>query len=433
MTTTLGELLDTLTDAAHDATRSATDAPVRADAGCALGHLGRALTQLHRDGVSPLHRGQREQRVTALAAACTELAARAPATEARLTRLAASAADTLAVLHEHTTLAERWASAVAVADTVTALSAVLTQGTGAVPAADWLSDVQRQAVLVQLSAATQPPTRTAATILDRPVAATLTSRHSDADLVRTATAVLVAATSKPSQRRSLAEVLAYTLAAETLASAAEALRHAGTEATPAQATAADGWRAVRAALRPFNDGSRHRHDVAPPAVDAARRLQAALRHAGSRPSTWSTPLRVAVAAASQHLPTLATQLHRTACSWADTGALFAYARDLPFRPQRVAEHLAGYRPGGLIRADTADLRPALNALGHVHLLSVALASAAVETSPHPGRAFPRRTWAANRALVDRPESAAALAAATHNTYLHLQATNAAPPRPRPSR
>jgi hypothetical protein len=433
MTTTLGELLDTLTDAAHDAVRPGTDAAVRADAGCALGHLGRALTQLRRDGVSPRPGGQREQRVAGLAAVCAELAARAPATEARLTRLAASAADTLAVLHEHTTLAERWAGAVAVADTVTALSAVLTHDTGAVPAAEWLNQVQRQAILVQLSAATQPPTRAAATILDRPLAATHTGHHTDADVVRHATALLVHATSKPSQRPSLAEVLAYTIAAEALSGAAEALRRAGSQAAPGQGSAADGWRAVRAALRPFNDGSRHRHEPAPPAVDAARHLDAALRDAGPGPSGWSTSLRAAVAAASQHLPTLATHLNRTACSWADAGALLAYARDLPFRQQRIAEHLAGYRPGGLIRADTADLRPALTALDNVHLLSAAVASAAVDAASHADRAFPRRTWAANRAASQRPESAAALAAATHTTYRHLQAATAAPPRPRPSR
>ena len=65
----------------------------------------------------------REQQVAALAVACSELAARAPATESTLAQLAAAAADSLAVLHGHTTVATRWAAATAVAETVTAPSA----------------------------------------------------------------------------------------------------------------------------------------------------------------------------------------------------------------------------------------------------------------------------------------------------------------------
>ena len=86
MATSLGQLLDALADNS----RAFDDSPaVRADAATALGHVGRALTQLRRDGVSPMTGDQREQRVAALATACTELSARAPATEATLARLAA--------------------------------------------------------------------------------------------------------------------------------------------------------------------------------------------------------------------------------------------------------------------------------------------------------------------------------------------------------
>lgn len=78
MATSLGQLLDALADHA----RALDDSPaVRADAATALGHGGRALARLRRDGVSPIAGDQREQRVAALATACTELAARAPATE----------------------------------------------------------------------------------------------------------------------------------------------------------------------------------------------------------------------------------------------------------------------------------------------------------------------------------------------------------------
>ena len=104
MATSLGQLLEGLTGAAH----SADDSPAsRSDAATALGHLGRALARLRHDGVSPALGDQREQRVAALAAACSEVAVRAPATEATLTRLAAAAADTLAVLHQDSTVANR--------------------------------------------------------------------------------------------------------------------------------------------------------------------------------------------------------------------------------------------------------------------------------------------------------------------------------------
>src|SRR4051812_49871295 len=135
MATSLGQLLDALTDRA----RIRDDGPaVRDDAATALGHVGRALARLRRDGVSPIAGELREQRVAALATACTELAARAPATEGTLSRLAAAAADTLAVLHPDTTVASRWAAATAVAETVTPLVGVIGEHLPPGPAAEWL-------------------------------------------------------------------------------------------------------------------------------------------------------------------------------------------------------------------------------------------------------------------------------------------------------
>src|SRR3954470_22273121 len=150
MATSLGQLLDALAD--HAGARD--DGPaVRADAATALGHVGRALAQLRRDGVSPIAGDEREQRVAALATACTELAARAPVTEGTLSRLAATAADTLAVLHPDTTVASRGAAATAIAETVTPLVAVLVEHLPPGPAAQWLAEVGHQAVGVQQATA----------------------------------------------------------------------------------------------------------------------------------------------------------------------------------------------------------------------------------------------------------------------------------------
>src|SRR3954453_22378287 len=137
MATSLGQLLDALADHA----RALDDSPAaRADAATALGHVGRALAQLRRDGVSPIAADHREQHVAALATACTELAARAPATEGTLSRLAAAAADTLAVLHPDTTVVSRWAAATAVAETVTSLADVLADHLPPGPASQWLTE-----------------------------------------------------------------------------------------------------------------------------------------------------------------------------------------------------------------------------------------------------------------------------------------------------
>src|SRR4051794_1239104 len=163
MATSLGQLMDALADSA----RALDDGPaVRADAAAALGHVGRALARLRRDGVSPIAGDQREQRVAALATACTELAARAPATEGTLSRLAAAAADTLAVLHPDTTVASRWAAATAIAETVTTLAEVIGQHLPPGPAAAWLAEAGHQAVGVQQAAALHPPTRADAVLLD---------------------------------------------------------------------------------------------------------------------------------------------------------------------------------------------------------------------------------------------------------------------------
>lgn len=424
MATSLGQLLDALADRA----RTGDDGPaVRADAATALGHVGRALAQLRRDGVSPIAGELREQGVAALATACIELAARAPATEGTLSRLAAAAADILAVLHPDTTVASRWAAATAVAETVTPLVGVIGEHLPPGPAAEWLAEVGHQAVLVQQAAALHPPTRADAVVLDRPVPGPAAESSVDpAIVVPDAVGVLLRATARASYPPSVAEVLAYTLAAQTLSSTAQGLAPADASAAE-RPRAADAWRAVRVALRPYDDGSRQPHEHTPPGVTAAGRLHAVLT-AESDPATWTASLRSAVAAGVQHLPTLASQLlYRTVRSWADTGALIAYARDLPPREERVAAYLRGYQPGGLVRAHADDLRPVAGALHNARLLSLAVADRAANPDVRATAGFPQRTWAANRALLDDPQTPVALSAAMQEAYQQLQAARALRP------
>ncbi|MCZ2849803.1 hypothetical protein [Modestobacter sp. VKM Ac-2978] len=417
MATSLGQLLDALADTAQSTEPTAA---ARADAGTALGQLGRALAQLRRDGLSPAIGDQREQQVAALAVACSELAARAPATESTLARLAGAAADTLAGLYDHTTVATRWAAATAVAETVTPLVQVIAGGLHAGPAGQWLAEVERQSVLVQQTAALQPPSRADTAILDRPLAGPAILTSSDpAAVVPDAVAVLLRATGSAAECPSVAEVLAYTLAAETLSDAAQRLDSAAQPA--AGQAAAPAWRAVRTALRPYDDGSRRPHHDAPPAVHAALRLHASLNRPGLDHALRSKPLREAVAAAAQHLPTLATQLmYRTVRSWADTGALVAYARDVPPREERVAAYLRGYQLGGLVRVDAVDLQPVAGALHNARLLSLAVATRAAAVGVPTAADFPRRALAANQALLGQPQTAAALEAATREAGRYLQ-------------
>jgi hypothetical protein len=318
MATSLGQLLDALADSAH----AVDDGPAaRADAATALGHVGRALAHLRRDGVSPIAGDQREQRVAALAAACTELAIRAPATEGPLSRSAAAAADTLAVLHPETTVSSRWAATTAVAETITRLAQIVAPGLLAGPAAEWLTETRHQAVLVLQTAALNPPSRADSVLLDRPVPGPAADASMDPALVVSdAVGVLLRATARASDPPSVVEVLAYTIAAQTLSSAAEHLGPAGAHDAE-RPKASEAWRAVRVALRPYEDGSRRHHEHAPPGVAAAGRLHAVLSAAGSDPATWTASLRTSVVAGAQHLPTFASQLlYRTVRHWADRGS-----------------------------------------------------------------------------------------------------------------
>jgi hypothetical protein len=428
MATSLGQLLDALTDSA----RAVDDGPaVRADAATALGHIGRALGHLRRDGVSPIAGDRREQGVAALAAACGELAARAPSTEGPLSRIAAAAADTLAVLYPSTTASSRWAAATALTEAVPPLADIVALGLPAGPAAEWLIETRHQAVLVLQTAAVNPPTRADTVLLDRPVPGPAAEASIDPALVVSdAVGVLLRATARATDPPTVVEVLAYTIAAQTLSSAAE---HLGPPGAPhsEQPRASKAWRAVRVALRPYDDGSRRHHDHAPPGVAAAGRLHAILSAAGSDPATWTASLRTSVAAGAQHLPTFASQLlYRTVRHWADSGALIGYARDMPPREERVAAFLRGYQPGGLVRANAADLRPVVGALHYARLLSLAVADRVADPGVRATAGFPQRTWAANRALLDDPQTPVALSEAPQQAHQQLQATRA---RPGPSR
>jgi hypothetical protein len=288
--------------------------------------------------------------------------------------------------------------------------------------------VGQQAILVQQAAALRPPARADAVLLDRPVPGPSAATSVDPALVvPDSVGVLLRATARANDPPSVAEVLAYTLAAQALSSTAERLAPAGASAAK-RPRAADAWRAVRVALRPYDDGSRHPHEHTPPGVTAAGRLHALLTAVEPDPATWTASLRASVAAGAQHLPTLASQLlYRTVRSWVDTGALIAYARDLPPRDERVAAYLRGYQSGGLVRVHADDLQPVAGALHNARLLSLAVADRAADPGVRATAGFPQRTWVANRTVLDHPQTPIALSEAMQEAYQHLQAARAQRP------
>lgn len=433
MATSLGQLLDTLAETAR--VTEVTPA-ARADAGIALGHMGRALSRLRTDGISPIAGDRREQQVAALTAACSEMAARAPTIELGLTRLAAAAADTVGVLREQGGLGSRWAATVALADAIPPLIDLVAQGVPAGPAAEWLAAVRRRTVRVQQTAALQPPRSCDAVLLDHPLPDPTVSRAfgrgSDPAVVVTETvAVLLRATARGADPPSVSEVLAFSLGAETLCRAAEALPPGGWAEDGLTATAAPSqtWRAVRMALRPFDDGSRRPHRDAEAAVQAAGRLYAVLRRAEEDPATYPASLRNAVAAAAQHLPALARQLDSAVGRWAATGAVLAHACDLPPRDERLPAQLAAHRPAGLVRVDALDLWPVVDALANARVLSVAVAAGAADVAVRDDPRFPRRSWVAHRAQADRSHPRAELSEDNLRAYRQLQAVRHRPPGP----
>lgn len=426
MVTSLGDLLDTLVDTARNELAESDNPAVRADAGTALGHVSRALAQLRADGVSRVVGDKREHQVLELSRTCREIAASAPVAEARLTMLAAAAADTVAVLRADTTTESRWAAATAFVDAVGPLCDLIEPGAAVGPMADRLAAARGHILGAEQTAALQPPSRADAAVLDRPIPSTIAdSRVGAATSIRESVARLAFATRTNTGTLSVAEVLAVTFAAQSLSEAAQSPRPESDKGRYARVdvSAADAWRAVRTALAPFTDGSRYVHSDMPPVVLAARNLHGALERID--PTLGRAGLiHESIVEATQHLPAIADDLHRRAVRWAETGGLLAYACDLPPREHNLAQGLAGHRSEGVIRTDAVDLQHVTDAICSARMLGTDLAG-------HAGRpdatTFPRRAWAAHQALLERPNTPAAISEAKQEAYRQLHAVRHQPP------
>jgi hypothetical protein len=414
MTTSLGDLLDALiADAASDSTDVASPAR-RADAGCAVGHLGRALTHLRTDGVATVYGTPRDRSVLGLASACAVIAMRAPVIEQRLTQLAAAAADTAGLLRRELSVDSRWAIAVEMADTIETLAAVISDGSASRP--DGRAELHRRCVEVQMRGALEPANRNAAAALDRPVPGGR-ARRGEAG-VDEAMAVLVGALAPRAATMSAIDVRACSVAAHEIAAALLAV---GEHPSTIIATGA-GWRAVRAAVQPFHDGTPASRDI----VAAVRNVRAAVDDLVAGPLS---PRGVAaLATASQYLPAAADHLHVAVETWAARGTLTSYACQLPRRADRLEQILAGRRPAGIVHPDATDLRPVTDALHHAKVLSTDLAS---QSPSAAGEAVPRlrRTQAVtvSRAADARDRGRLSRAAEEAARIVHSRRSDSAMP------
>jgi len=278
----------------------------------------------------------------------------------------------------------RWAVALAVAETARHVGAVLEHGPS-LAGGERVRHLHRASALVEHVGAVEPPLAAHAVILDRPLPhVVLPAGLPGHQIALEASAALVHFTAVGSAEfpPMISEVLAVSIAAETACRYAAALpiHLPGVKPMPGQA-AASGWRSLRAALEPFDDGSRRQQSDRPAVVAWAVRLCDALRRdLGPLPvdaEEWrrrpdAHELAVNLRAAVNYLPAVAHNVDSAARSWGATGRVMAYATDLYRREDRVEQWLAGHHPRGMVHVDGRELTPVLRATRDAGTLSAKL-------------------------------------------------------------
>ena len=187
MATTLGDLLDVLGDEAT--LRTDTIDPLDfVDADRALALLGRTLQRLVDDGLTTGGGTDRERWVGEAARASAGGAAAIAARPGRLAQLAGAADDVVALMRESLGCAQRWAIATAVVDAVGRLTALAERGDITDGRRRTLIVADASAIVVQRSAALDPPSALDSIPLDWAVPRP--SPHSTAQLAVVVTEVV---------------------------------------------------------------------------------------------------------------------------------------------------------------------------------------------------------------------------------------------------
>ncbi len=433
MATTAASILDALGEAARQSSDHSADS---VDAECALARLGEVLKRLAADGLTADGAPERERWVSETGRACvTAAAVTAIRDTGRLAQLSAAAADTVSILREGLGCENRWAFATAIVDVVGPLIEVVERGEPPIDRQRALIVADAAATIVARSAALDPPSAAACVPLEWAVPSPVPNPSGPAaDVIANAIGGVEYSTrplGETAVSLSVADYLAVCTAVETLSrSTADVTPFDDAELRDASLRCGQGWAAARAALNPFDDGSRRPQIAVPPPVRYALTLHDAVRsvtHASStnlRRQADTIICSAAVRDAVQRVPAIAEHLQAALTEWAETGRLLAYARDFAPRDTRVPEYLVGFRGAGLITADATDLTSARDALAGARLLSVELAARAAERRS-TASTVPRLS-AANRNLLSQVTNDR-LRSATRDAQRAL-ATNTGPPR-----
>jgi hypothetical protein len=377
--TTLQQLLDDLTEQTGAPMLTATIEDVTG----ALTHLGRALSGLAEDGVTPTA-SARQQTVTELADACATAGRLWPRTGGPLTDLAGAAADLIGRDRVSMGRSDRWAVTVELAEVADHCAQLgrrlLPQG-----AAPELATIRKLAAAVERDAQTDPPTAAGCVVLDRLVPLPGPPSAGTEVTALDASAALVAALDRARRADDLTlrDFRAAVAAAEiTSRYAASTTGMAGGDAGPLLVTGL-AWQLAGRASMVFHDGRRGEPGERQGVVACSQTLVGALRHeveahvdtAGRRDRSELADVAAAVHQVAGQLPALAERLIAAVDRWSRNGQLYANARDLPpmdnMPESRVHAVIAGHQV--LVRG--ADLDRLRQVVDRAADLSIGLADA----------------------------------------------------------
>lgn len=414
MATTLQQLLDALTEQASAATKSTSIEDVTG----ALAHLGRALTGLTHDGLTPAA-SPRQRTVAELGAACSTAGRLWPPTGGPLTDLAGAAADLIGRDRAVLGRAHRWATSVELAEAADTCARL---GRRLLPraAVTEFTAVRRLAAAVERDAQTAPPTPAAAAVLDRlmpmPDAWSTASPVTGTDACGALAAALGRA--QRADELTLREFRATVAAAIIGSRSAAAVTAAttGREAGPLLITAA-AWQAAGRTSMVFEDG-RRASPADPRGVVACAHALAGVLRADIGPHADISALRDRddlpslagrVQQVANQLPVLADQLAAAVDRWSRNGRLYANARHLPPMEDMPEDRVHAVIGGRHVRAVGPDLNRLRHAVDRAGALSAALAdtlnraiSARPSEYPEPARVHAERirtARGANRRLT----------------------------------
>ncbi len=357
MATSVQQLLDDLTAQIRAPVATATIEDVTG----ALAHLGRALTGLAEDGLSP-SASPRQRTATELAQACATAGRLWPRTGGPLTDLAGAAADLVGRDRAVMGRAHRWAVTVELAEVADHCAG---GGRRLLPsaAAPELDFVHQSAADVERDAQADPPTADAYAVLDRLVPLSIPPPGGTQVTPLDAAAALVAALERAQRADDLTlrDFRAVIAAAEvTSRYAAAAAGMVGEDAGP-MVVAGLAWGLVGRASMAFHDGRQGQAGDRQGVVAWSQTLVGALRdqvdaHADTvGPRDGRASADAAVRQVAGHLPVLADQLAAVVDRWSRTGQLYANARDLPPMEDMPADRVRAVIAGRHVEAQGADL------------------------------------------------------------------------------